>query len=94
MSVQAPLRVFEMSPSAILDFGFNWAEWLGSDTIATSNWTADAGVTPGAGAKTASLTYVIITAGAVAGVYDVTNSIVTSAGKADSRTFRIVVVQR
>ena len=94
MSVAAPLRVFQMSPSTTLDFGFNWADLLDHDTISSSSWACDAGVSIGSAAQTASVTIAFVVAGATPGSYDVTNTIVTAQGRTDSRSFRIVVVQR
>lgn len=94
MSVAAPLKIYSMSPNAILDHGIDWSDWLDHDTISTSSWSAAAGITVASSTKTASAAYCVVTAGATPGSYDVTNTITTSQGRTDSRTIRIVVVQR
>jgi hypothetical protein len=32
-------------PQAVLDYGFDWSKWLGTDTISTSTWTVPVGIT-------------------------------------------------
>lgn len=94
MSVAAPLKIFTISPNAVLDYGMDWSDWLDHDTLSGVTWTPEAGVSVSATVKTASATYGVVTAGATPGTYDVTVTVTTTQGRTDSRTMRFVVVQR
>lgn len=83
------------APGAILDYGFDWAEWLKDsegDTISDSQWacqTLTLSQATIAGAKT-----VVMVSGGVAGnSYKLTNTITTAAGRKDSRTILLVCEQ-
>lgn len=86
--------VAEKDPAAVLDYQFNWAEWLAEDTIAASTWTADDGLTVASSAFTNVLTTVWLSGGAVGLTYAVTNHITTAGGRTDERTLRIEVIDR
>lgn len=83
-------------PNAVLDYGFDWGTdgWLGADTIATSTWTVPAGLTSEATTNTATTATVWLSGGTAGQVYEVTNRIVTAAGRTDERSFTIRVENR
>ena len=86
---------FTKDPQAVLDYVFDWTEWLAtSETISTSTWT----VTPGLTLDTSSNTIVTATAwisGGTPGIpYSVTNKIVTNQGRTDERSITIRVTDR
>ena len=86
--------VAEKDPSAILDYQFNWAEWLAGDTLSASTWTADGGLTVEDDDFTNVLSTVWLSGGAVGLAYAVTNRITTAGGRTDERTLKIVVVDK
>lgn len=91
MSVKTYLK----DPDAVLDYGFNWSDWLATDeTISTSTWTVPDGITEGSNAKTNIKTSVWLSGGTAGETYDVANKVVTSASRTDERTLSIRVVQR
>ena len=86
--------VAEKDPAAVLDYQFNWAEWLAGDTIAASTWTAEDGLTVEDDDFTSVLTTVWLSGGAVGLTYAVTNRITTAGGRTDERTLSIVVAEK
>lgn len=89
-----PRGVFTKDPNAVLDYSFNWATWLVSDTISTSTWTADTGITINSTTNTTTLATVWLSGGAAGTTYIVTNRIVTNGGRTEDRSLTINVEQR
>lgn len=78
---------YELTPDEVLDYGWNWATWLNGDTIATSTFTAEAGITvtsPDHDDTTSSALFSGITAGKRKRVDEL---ITTAGGKTASRSF-------
>lgn len=87
-------QIFDKDSNATLDYAVSWVEWLGADTIATSTWEADDGITiEESPAPTAidGIATLWLSGGTTGESYDVTNHIVTAAGREDDRTIRIYV---
>jgi hypothetical protein len=85
---------FDKDDDATLDYAIDWGEWLGSDTISQSTWEAEEGITIAtdpAPSSDGTRTTVWLSGGTVGESYDVTNHIVTAAGREDDRTIRIYV---
>jgi hypothetical protein len=82
---------FLKDPGASLDYTIDWSGWLGTDTIATSTWTAATGIAVGVTTNTTTSATVWLSGGTVGQIYAVTNHIVTAAGRTDSRTLSIEV---
>lgn len=80
--------------AAVLDYGYNWALWLGTDTIVTSTWVVETGLTKGADTHDTTTTTVWLSGGTVGESYLVTNHIVTTGGRTDERTFSVSVRNR
>lgn len=86
---------FEKTPGAVLDYKFDWSDWLATgETISSMTVTADTGITIDSSAITDSSTSVTVwlSAGSVDMTYEVTCKIVTSAGRTDERTISIALV--
>jgi len=91
MSVESYLK----DPDAVLDFGFDWTNWLvTAETIVTSTWTVDTGITENINAKTTVKTSIWLSGGTVGTTYHATNKIVTNQGRTDERTLSIRVRNR
>lgn len=79
-------------PDAVLDYSINWSSWLvAGDTIVTSTWAADDGITIDSDSNTTTATTVWLSGGGAGESYDVTNHIVTDDGREDDRTITILV---
>ncbi len=83
-------------PSSVADYGFDWEEWLDGDTLASSSWV----ITPAGTLNqvennhTTTTTVVWLAQGTPGLVYEVTNSIVTAAGRREHRTLVIACDER
>lgn len=87
-------------PDATEDFGFNWADYLGADTISTSSWTAyttgwdaTSEITIDSDAETTTTTTVWLSSGTKGKSYYLTNRIVTAGGRTVDRTLKVVVAE-
>ena len=85
---------FTKDPDAVLNYSIDWETWLSSDTISTSSWTVDTGITKDSDSNTTTATSVVVSAGTAGTTYELTNSVVTAAGYEDDRTIRINVQER
>jgi hypothetical protein len=88
---------YVQSPAATLDYLINWAPYLTSppaqpgDTITTSSWLADTGITITDLGHTDTTTSVRVTAGTLGGTYNAVNTITTSGGRTDERTLTFMI---
>jgi len=96
MTTPTPVRSFQKDPSANLDFGFDWSEWLGSaDQISSSSWVSVPGDLALSNPDFGNLSTLVWVSGGSDGTdYLVTNQVTTRDGRTDERTFAISVVQR
>lgn len=98
MSVAAPVREFVKDPTSVLDFFFDWSDWLGPwDSITASVWAVsgtDAILSAGSQTFGASLVTTWVSAGTSGVSYDLSNTITTAQGRTEKRTARIIVVAR
>ena len=85
---------FIHDPQAQLDYTINWADWLGSDTISTSTWTVESGLTEGTNTSTSTTATIWLSGGTAGQTYSVTNRIVTAGGRTDERTITLKVRNR
>lgn len=90
------MKTFVKDPQAVLDYGFDWSLWLAGDTIDTSTWSVDSGITivPASEVHDTTTTTVFLQDGVQGQKYKLTNTITTAAGRTDERTILIRVDQR
>ena len=81
-------------PSAVLDYAWNWADWLGDDTISTHTITVPTGLTLASSTATSSAVTAWLSGGTAGQAYTVTCRIVTTAGRTDERSISIKVFDR
>ncbi|MBR0693669.1 hypothetical protein [Bradyrhizobium lablabi] len=69
-------------PGEVLDYDINWAPRLGSDTIVTSDWVTQPGITLTINSKsfTSQLTKVWLSGGTIGETYVLKNTVTTVAG--------------
>lgn len=70
------------APTEVLDFQQNWAAELDADTISTSTWVIDSGITKDSDSKTDTTATIIISGGTEGKTYKVVNTIVTASNPA------------
>lgn len=89
---------YEKDPNADLDYGFNWSDWLGTDTIDTSTWVLAPDAAPTLlhlSTHDTTTTTVWVDKGLTAGqVLRLTNHVVTAAGREDERSHTITLKDR
>ena len=91
LTLQNPLK----DPSAVLDYVFDWTEWLATgETITDHTITADTGITVDSPTEDAGKVTVWLSGGTAGINYKVACLITTSAGRTDERTIWIKVVER
>lgn len=87
-------RNFVKDPDAVLDYEWDWAAWLGADTIASHTVTAEAGLTVDSSEATTTAVTAWLSGGSVGMSYAVTCHVVTAAGREDDRTVTVTVMER
>jgi hypothetical protein len=91
LTLQNPLK----DPSAVLDYVFDWTEWLATgETITDHTITADTGITVDSSAESDGKVTVWLSGGTAGINYKVACLITTTAGRKDERTLWIRVVDR
>lgn len=85
---------FLKDPSAVLDYEFDWSEWLGSDTISSHTVTAGSGITVASSSATSTAVTAWLSGGTAGTSYVVTNRIVTTGGRTDERSITLQVLDR
>jgi len=91
------MKGFVKDPQATLDYSFDWAPWLGIDTIVSSNWAVSnsgLSIVPASESFDDTTTTLFLTGGAVGETYEITNTITTNASRTDERTIQIKVRDR
>ena len=91
LTLQNPLK----DPSAVLDYVFDWTEWLATgETITDHTITADTGITVDSSTESDGKVTVWLSGGTAGINYKVACLITTSAGRTDERTIWIKVTNR
>ena len=85
---------FLKDPQAILDYEWDWSDWLGADTIATHTVTAATGLTVASSSRTSTAVLAWLSGGTAGATYAVVCHITTAAGRQDDRTLQITVEDR
>ena len=70
------------SPASIFDYTIDWTDELGGDTIVTSTWAVDTGLTQDSESETTTSTTIFVSGGVAGTVYQLTNTIASA-----SRTY-------
>jgi hypothetical protein len=78
-------------PDSVLDYVFDYENWLNGDTISTSTWTLDAGITQDSETETTTTTTLWLSGGTAFTWYAITNRIVTAGGRTEDFSYRVFV---
>lgn len=74
-------------PQAVLDYVFDWSDWLGADTITgTPTWAVPSGLTKDSQSNTTTTATAIISGGTAGDDYKIACKITTVGGRTDERT--------
>jgi hypothetical protein len=80
-------------PNAVLDYSWNWATWLGTDTIANYVIEVD-GVTKDSDSRNGAVITAWLSGGAAGSIATATCRVTTAAGRVDDRTIYLDVADR
>lgn len=82
---------WDKDPQALKDYVFDWSDWLGADTISSSEWTVPDGLVKNSQSHTTTLSAVWVGGGVLNRTYKISNKIVTTGGRTDVRSFELVI---
>jgi len=89
------MTTFIKDPSSVLDFGFDWSDWLDTDdSVSTSTWNVPTGITRDSDTNTSTTTTIWLSGGTVGSKYKITNRMVTANGRTVERSFYVKVESR
>jgi hypothetical protein len=90
-----PVELAPKDPDAVIPYSFDWSDWLGGETILTSEWIVPAGITLQNEAVDApgQITTIVLSGGTAGETYLITNRI-TTATRTEDRSMRIPVRTR
>jgi len=89
------MQTFLKDPDAVLDYAMDWATWLGDgETISSHTVTVDDGLTKDSDSESDGIVTIWLSGGTINTTYNIAVEIVTSSGRTDERTFRVMVIQR
>lgn len=88
------MRTIPKDPDARLDFTQDWSQWLGTDTISSSTWVLESGITEYSSTNNTTSATIWLSGGTAEYSYTVTNRITTAAGRIDDRSFVVAVGER
>ena len=75
------------SPGAVLDYVHDISAELGTDTISTSTWALDSGITKDSDTTTTTAATAWISGGTLGRTYSLTNTLITTDGRTHVKTF-------
>jgi hypothetical protein len=78
-------------PDEVLDYEIDWSDRLDGDTISSSDWEIEAGITEGSTSNTTTVTKIWLSGGTIGEKYVLTNRIVTAGGRTMDQSTRIAV---
>jgi len=84
---------YQKTSAEILDYTVDWASFLSTDTISTSTWTLDTGITKVSDSHTTTTCTAFISGGSTDRTYMLTNVIVTAGGRTAARSFNLAIIQ-
>ena len=86
---------FQKRPEDVVDYNVDWSQWLETgDTIQTSTWIVETGITQDSESETASVATIWVSGGIEGRTYRLINEIVTTPGARTKRQPIIVEVIR
>ena len=86
---------FWKDPDAVLNYAVDWSDWLEiGETISSYVVIVDSGLTLVTDSEAEGVVTAWLSGGTVGKAYTVTVHIITSVGREDDRSFRVVIAQR
>jgi hypothetical protein len=91
------MTIFFKDPDAVLDYAFDWSDWLDSgagEAISSHTIDADTGITVDSDSESSGVVTVWLSGGTAGTTYAVRCEIVTDDSRTDERTMIIKVMER
>lgn len=88
------MKSFQKDPDDTLDYTVDWTDWLQGDTIDTSSFLADTGITINSNTNDTTSATVWLSGGSAGETYRITNRITTAGGRTRDRSFGIFCTER
>lgn len=90
------MREWDKDPQAVLDWQFNWSNWLsaGESITGTPVVTVDSGLTKDSQSNTGNTVTVWLSGGTLGTLYKVACRVTTNQGRTDERTIGIRITDR
>lgn len=85
---------FLKDPQAVLDYEWDWSEWLDADTISAHTVTAPTGLTVASSSRTSTAVTAWLSGGTAGTSYAVVCHVTTAGGRQDDRTVQVTVEDR
>ena len=85
------MQQFVKDPQDVLDYQIDWSDWLDTDTISTSAWVVQTGLTKDSSSNTTTTATVWLSGGTNGNQYVLTNTITTANGRTVERSFIVKV---
>ena len=89
-----PTRVSPKDPDAVIKYGIDWSDYLGTEEIISSEWITDGAIVVESHSHDTTSTAVLLSGGIVGEYYNVTNRITytgTGGNETDDRTIVVPV---
>lgn len=83
------MEIITKDPNAVLDYTVDWEDWLGSDTISSSDWIVSDGITEDSASDTNTTATIWLSGGTAGRTYTITNRIVTAGGRTQDYSFQV-----
>jgi hypothetical protein len=80
-------------PNDILDYSIDFADWLGTDTLATVTWTVPTGLTKGSQSNSSTVALVWLSGGTAGATYEVLCRITTAGGRTHDKSVKLRVAE-
>ena len=88
-------KAFTKDPDAVLDYEFDWSDWLASgEAISSHTVTVASGLTKDSDTESGGVVTIWLSGGTAGTTYTVACKIVTDGGRTDERTVEIRVTSR
>jgi len=86
--------IIPKDPDGVLDYSFDWTDWLAGDEILTSDMIVPAGLTKDGEEHITAIATVWLSGGTAGTSYTATNRITTVGGRTDDRSITVRVKER
>ena len=89
------LKTFIKDPAAVLDYAFDWRNWLQeTETISSYIITVAIGITKDSDSENDGIVTVWLSGGTLGETYSIACCITTSLGRIDERTIELISIER